>query len=218
MDLPLLAAAALMTLGGPILVAVLTHHLARKLGQGVWLVGVSLAVLYGALLWLRPTSWWTIDLAVVAGAIGGALLLQATMRSRIAVATFVVTAAAVDLLSVSGGLTKAVVDSYRAGGSDLLLYLTLVAPSEGSVRPIIGVGDLLVGGAAGAALLRTTESPARVLCALAAGLGTALAVGLWRGGVAALPFIAVACLLALSRSRRTDNDGESSRSTPEKPA
>ena len=91
---------------------------------------------------------------------------------------------------MSGGLSRAIVEQYRAGASDLLLYLTLVAPVQDHAVPIVGIGDLLVGGAASVALLRLGFRPVYVLGAVTIGLLCALAYGLWRGGAPALPFIA----------------------------
>jgi hypothetical protein len=107
------------------------------------------------------------------------------------------TAAVVDVLSMSGGLSNMLIERYRDGSSDLLLYLTLVAPIRGRAIPIVGIGDLLVGGAAATALLRLGLRPVAVMRTIAVGLLSALAYGLWRGGAPALPFVAAVVFLLI---------------------
>jgi hypothetical protein len=46
---------------------------------------------------------------------------------------------------MSGGLSNMLIERYRDGSSDLLLYLTLVVPIRGRAIPIVGIGNLLVG-------------------------------------------------------------------------
>jgi hypothetical protein len=140
-----------------------------------------------------------IDLAVLAGAVGGVLLLERGLRTPAAVTAFLVVAAVVDVLSVSGGVSRMLIERYREGTSDLLLYLTLVVPIRGRAIPIVGIGDLLVGGAAAVALIRLGFRPVAVMGTLAIGLLTALAYGLWRGGAPAVPFIAAAVLFLVWR-------------------
>jgi hypothetical protein len=74
-------------------------------------------------------------------------------------------------------------------------------PVHGHAIPIVGIGDLFVGGAAATALLRLGLRPAAVMGMIAVGLLSALAYGLWRGGAPALPFIAVAVFFLVWRTR-----------------
>jgi len=110
-------------------------------------------------------------------------------------------AAVVNLWSMGGGFTRALLESYREGTSTLLLYLTLAVPVGGRLVPIVGIGDLVVGGAAAAALLRLGVRPLGIASALADGLLGALAYGRWRGGAPALPFVAVAVLVPIGWPR-----------------
>jgi hypothetical protein len=187
--------AAGITLGGLVAVVSIARLLPRlfpartKLLAGLFLLG------YAAVLVLRPSAWPVIDLAVLLGAVAGVLLLEGGLRSPGAVAAFLGAAAVVDILSMSGGLSRMLVERYRDGSSDLLLYLTLVAPIRGRAIPIVGIGDLLVGGAAATALLRLKLRPVMVMGTIAIGLLSALAYGLWRGGAPALPFVAAAVFL-----------------------
>jgi len=159
----------------------------------------ALLLAYGAALMLRPSAWPVIDFAVLAGAVGGVLLIEGGLQTPGAVAVFLGVAAVVDLLSFSGGFTHILIQRYAAGSGNLLLYLCLVMPVHGRAIPIVGIGDLFVGGAAATALLRLGLRPAAVMGTIAIGLVSALAYGLWRGGAPALPFIAVAVLFLVWR-------------------
>ena len=165
------------------------------------LLAFALLLTYGATLMLRPSAWPVIDLAVLAGAVGGVLLLEGGLQTPAAVAVFLGVAAVVDLLSFSGGFTHILIQRYAAGSGNLLLYLCLVMPVHGRAIPIVGIGDLFVGGAAATALLRLGLRPAAVTGTITAGLVSALAYGLWRGGAPALPFIAVAVFFLVWRTR-----------------
>jgi hypothetical protein len=131
------------------------------------------------------------------GAIGGAVLIGANLRTARSVVAFLVTAAVVDILSISSGFSRLIIDQYQAGTSDLLLYLTLVMPIGTRLVPIVGVSDLLVGGSAATALIRIGLRPIAVIGALTVGFIAALAYGLWRGGAPGLPFIAVTIFLVV---------------------
>ncbi len=159
------------------------------------LLAGALLLTYGAALMLRPPAWPVSDLAVLAGAVGGVLLIEGGLQTPASVAVFLGVAAVVDLLSFSGGFTHILIEQYRGGTGSLLLYLCLVMPVHGRVLPIVGIGDLFVGGSAATALLRIGLRPAAVVGAVAGGLLSALAYGLWRGGAPALPFIAAAVFL-----------------------
>lgn len=193
--------AAAVTLGG--LVAVVSAaRLIRSVAPS-WtrpLAG-SFLLSYCAVLVLRPSAWPVMDLAVLTGAGGGVLLLEGGLRTPGAVAAFLAVAAIVDILSTSGGVSRMIVERYRDGSSDLLLYLTLVVPIRDRAVPIVGIGDLLIGGAAATALLRLGLRPGVVMGTIAVGLLSALAYGLWRGGAPAVPFIAIAVFLLVLRHR-----------------
>lgn len=184
--------AAFVTLGGLAVVVGTARLVSRIAPSRTRALAGGLLLTYATVLVLRPFGWLAIDLAVLAGAVGGVLLLERGLRTAAAVIAFLVVAAVVDVLSVSGGASRMLIERYREGTSDLLLYLTLAVPVRGRAIPIVGIGDLLVGGAAAVALLRLGLRPIAVMGALATGLLTALAYGLWRGGAPAVPFIAAA--------------------------
>lgn len=165
---------------------------------------------YGIVLVLRPPGWALIDTAVLAGAAGGAVLLAHRLSSPASILVFLAVAAVADLVSTSVGPTAAVVDQYRQEQSDLLLYLTVVIPLEGRTVPIVGVADLFVGGAAAGALLRQDFRAGPVFGAVALGLVLALGFALWRGGIAAIPWMTatVALLVWWGPIRRSKTGSE----------
>ena len=164
----------------------------------------GLLAAYAAVLVFRPAAWPVIDLAVLGGAIGGVLLIEPGLQTAPAIVVFVTVAGLLDFISmISGGLSRTLVEHYQKGTSSLLLYLTLVWPVRGYLVPIVGIGDLFIGGSAAAALLRLKLNPAAVMGAMIGGLLIALAVGLWRGGAPAVPFLAAAVwLLVWRRAQR----------------
>jgi hypothetical protein len=156
----------------------------------------GLLAAYGALLAFRPRAWTVIDLAVLAGAVGGVLLVEGGLQTAPAIAVFLSVAAIVDFVSMSFGLSRILVEHYQKGTSNLLLYLTLVMPIRGRALPIVGASDLLLGGSAAAALLRLKLPPTAVLGAVGGGLLAAAAWGLfWRAATPAMPFLAAAVWL-----------------------
>jgi len=191
--------AAFVTLGGLVAVVLAARWVPRIAPSWTKPLAGCCLLTYCAVLVLRPSTWPVMDLAVLTGAVGCVLLLERGLRTPGAVAAFLVVAAVVDMLSVSGGISRALVERYREGTSDLLLYLTLVVPIRNRVIPIVGIGDLLIGGAAATALLRLGLRPVAVMGTFAIGLLTALAYGLWRGGAPAVPFVAAAVLFLVWR-------------------
>jgi hypothetical protein len=179
-----------------------------------WLVVGALLLIYGAALTFRPSGWVVIDLAGLAGTVGGVVWVEGGLQTPASVAVFLTVAGVVDYLSMSAGISKVLVERYRAGTSDLLMYLGLVVPVRGHAIPIVGLSDLFIGGAAAVALLRLGLRPAAVMGTLVAGFLSALAYGLWHGGTPAVPFLAVATILLVWRH----SSGSTMRGTPGTPA
>ena len=194
----ILIVATAVTTTGLLLVTTLVRALGRyrPVTQRM-LVWTTLAA-YGVLLWLQPAGWTVTNIAVILAAAAGAHLLSSQLRSPSAVVVFLVTASVVDFVSFSGGLTHRIVESYRSGGNQLLLYLTLSVPMAGRIVPIVGFGDLLVGGAAISALVQAGLPPRPVWIAIIAGLVGALIIGISIGGAPAVPMMAAACLILVA--------------------
>jgi hypothetical protein len=163
------------------------------------LLALGLLAAYAAVLVFRPMAWPIIDLGVLAGAIGGVLLIEGALQAAAAVAVFLSVAATVDVLSMAGGLSRVLIEGFISGSSRLPLYVALVKPIRGSTIPIVGISDLFVGGSAAVALLRLKLRPMNVMGTMSAGFLAAVAYGLWRGPTPALPFLAVAVWLLFWR-------------------
>lgn len=160
----------------------------------------------------RPDALVLSDLAVVLGAIGGAVLVGRSLGSIGAIIAFAITMAIVDLVSFGGGLTRRIVRDYRAGSSDLLRYLALTVPLNGRPTPLVGVGDLFAVGALFGGLVRVHRRTFRAAAFMLGGLVVAIAVGLVAGGAPGLPFLALAAALdgAMSARRsRTRHEAKS---------
>jgi hypothetical protein len=169
---------AAATLGGFTVVAGASRLVNARLQSRKWHIKVALLLTYAAAIAFRPSGWVVTDLAVLTGALGGALWVEGGLMTPPSVAVFLTVAGAVDYVSMSGGLSKVIVDRYRTGQSTLLEYLSLDIPVRGHAIPVVGIGDLIVGGAAAAALIRLGLRPVSVLGTMAAGFLTALAYGL----------------------------------------
>ena len=192
--------AAATIVGGLAVVVLAVRLLQCFLPSQTRLLAGSFLLIYGVVLVLRLSAWPITDLAVLTGAVGGVLLFQGGLQTPRAVAVFLGVAAIVDVLSMSGGLSRLLIERYRASGGGLLQYLTLAIPIRGHAVSIVGIGDLLVGGAAATALLRLKLRPVPIMGTFAIGLLAALAYGLWRGrGAPALPFIAVVVFVLVWR-------------------
>lgn len=164
------------------------------------LLACGLVAAYAGAVIFRPLAWPVIDLAVLAGAIGAVIWFERALQTPAAIVAFVTVAAVMDFISMmSGGLTRVLVEHYQKGTSGLLMYLALVAPFHGSTIPIIGIGDLFIGGCVALGLIRLKLRPAAVMSALLTVLLAALAIGLWRGGAPAVPFLALAVYFLLWR-------------------
>jgi hypothetical protein len=187
--------ATLVTTAGLIVVVWAAHWISKLVPRRIKHLAILMLFTYGAALVLRPSAWPLMDLAVLIGAVGGAVLLGRSLSSWGTVIAFLVTAAVVDMFSMSGGLSRVIMTQYQSGSSDLLLALALVAPLAGRLVPIVGISDLLVGGSAAIALIRVGYRRVVAIGTIASGFTAALIFGLWWGGAPGLPFIAVGVFL-----------------------
>ncbi len=210
----LLILATIVTICGLIVVVWGANQVLRLVPFRARLLAGILLLIYGAIIIFRPPAWPVINIAVLIGAIGAVILIEGSLSSSGAIVTMLLVAATVDILSVSGGLTRAIIDGYQDGTSNLLLYLTLVVPINGRLIPIVGISDLFIGGATTVALIRLGLRPIAVIGAISIGLLGALVYGIWRGGVAALPFIAVSVLILVWRNSASSSQFVDDESTP----
>lgn len=190
--------ATAVTLGGSLSVLAAARLVAARAPEDGRSVAVILLLAYGLGLLVRPDVWLLSDLLVLAGAVGGALLLARALTTSGSVVVFLLVAAIVDFLSVSGGLTRLIIEQFQQGRGDLLRYLALVVPIGGQVTPIIGITDLALAAGAGVALLELGFRRAAVVGALCLGLLAALVVAFSLGPTPALPFLATAVMALIA--------------------
>lgn len=182
---------------------------ALQIRDRIWISALA-AACYALVISASPVWWLAGDIAVIAFALVAGMLIGNTLRSRIAIVTFCVVAAVVDVLSVSGGITHTIVESYRSGRSDLLINLTIAVPVRDSIRPIVGIGDLIILASLFSGFNRLKHRGLWQFAAPASGLAIALGVGLAIGGAPALPFISGTTLIYVfvrSRGARAVRDG-----------
>ncbi len=162
----------------------------RPLPSRTRMLVTGLAVLsYAAVLFWKPDLWFVSDTAVLAAGLTIGMLIGSSLGSGGAIVTFCVTVAIVDTVSFSGGFTKVIIESYAAGESHALIFLTIAVPFEGAVRPIIGIGDLVILTALFSGFSRVGHGGWQPFVVPVAGLLLALGLGLVVGFVPAMPFI-----------------------------
>jgi len=191
-----------VTLGSALVVAVLLDAMRRLTRPAFAAVAAAALCAFALSLALRPGSWLVADVLVLAAASVGGRLLAAALRGAPGLVSFLIAAGVVDVLSVYGGLTGRLIASYRDGTSTLLRYLCIAVPVEGTVKPIVGIGDLLVAATVMTALQRLGHTPAACLLVPLGGLAAALTVAFTTGFVAALPLLAVTTVAYLAVDAR----------------
>jgi hypothetical protein len=159
------------------------------------LVAAIVVVAY-VLVFKLESGWWLVsDLAVLSTALVVGSVIGSALRSPAAVVSFCVVAGIVDVFSFSGGLTRTIVESFQLGDSRVLIHLSIAVPVGGSVRPIVGIGDLIVLAGLFAGFGHLRYGGWLPFAVPVVGLLLALGVGLVAGGAPALPFIAVATIV-----------------------
>jgi hypothetical protein len=141
-------------------------------------------------------SLWLSNVVVILASVTGAQVIGSLNRSKGGLVSFLVSAAVVDYFSFSGGLTRWIIEG--GGGSSLLQYLSVALPVGGRVRYLIGIGDLLIAGAAGFSLFRLGYPAWRTYLVVLFAVLIALSVALVIGGIPALPVIALVTGLYIS--------------------
>jgi hypothetical protein len=167
-------------------------------------VTLSFLVWYALTLAFGPRFFLYSDAILLAGAVAASSLIAQAVRSPESLVVFCVAAAVADVLSYSGGLTERIVEAYRLSDNDLLLSLMVTVPVAGELRPIVGVGDLIITGTVFSVLDRARHPPLATFFAPVSGLLVALIVGLLTGGIGAIPFIAATTIGYVLWSRRSE--------------
>jgi hypothetical protein len=183
--------------------AVLTNRL-----QLSHLVALSLIalVLYGVVLVNRLPNLFITNILILLVAVLVGSLLGILIDNPLALVSFCITAAIVDLISSRVGVTASLSHAFQSGTSNLLSYLSLSFRVQEIPRPIVGIGDLIIMTAIYFALRRAGHVGLLAFAAPALGLLLALGTGLIVGGIAALPFISATTVafLALTNKRNQE--------------
>jgi hypothetical protein len=185
-------------------VCVALYSAARKLTAALALI---LLVVTGAATLLIRDSLLATDLLVGSLALCLGMLVGQWIRSRTALAIFVVTAAVGDLTSFFAGPTRSLI----GGSARALRYLAICMTLGNHVYAVVGIGDLVLLTACSIAI-RNCRYPEWAAFALPlSGILGALLLALSVGPLPALPFLAAAVLgyqyLAKDAPRRASTIG-----------
>ena len=168
-------------------VCVALYSAARKLTAALALI---LLVVTGAATLLIRDSLLATDLLVGSLALCLGMLVGQWIRSRTALAIFVVTAAVGDLTSFFAGPTRSLI----GGSARALRYLAICMTLGNHVYAVVGIGDLVLLTACSIAI-RNCRYPEWAAFALPlSGILGALLLALSVGPLPALPFLAAAVL------------------------
>jgi hypothetical protein len=168
-------------------VCVALYSAARKLTAALALI---LLVVTGAATLLIRDSLLATDLLVGSLALCLGMLVGQWIRSRTALAIFVVTAAVGDLTSFFAGTTRSLI----GGSARALRYLAICMTLGNHVYAVVGIGDLVLLTACSIAI-RNCRYPEWAAFALPlSGILGALLLALSVGPLPALPFLAAAVL------------------------
>lgn len=205
MTTAILAASMLASAGVGMAMARVLVSLRRRLSIPAVLVVAAAYTL--ALLWQPASPWVSNALVLLAGGCAG-FILGLLLGSAASVLAFLTTAAVVDLVSFSNGLTSQIVEAYRSGGSAALRFLAVLATADGREYAVVGLGDIAILAAAYVGFSRAARSDREPAIWLLAGLLAAFVAGAWLGGAPGIPFIAAAGWgYTLLHARRGESGG-----------
>ena len=188
-------------LGSSVAALLLGRVLSRGSRGGSRIVSGGACILYVLLLLWRPDSAWISNPMVILAGSSIGFLLSLLLSSTASVLAFLLTAAVVDLLSFSGGLTNTILSDFRAGGSGLLSYMAVFVETGGQTHAVIGVGDLAILTASYLGFHRATGLDTEPALWLLGGLSVALGLGLAFGGLPGIPFIAGGALFFVAKRK-----------------
>jgi hypothetical protein len=197
-----------------ILLLIVTGSCLLEYGGARWLGSLSrarqnqLAVFLfgaGALAVARwhPSIILTNGVVLLAALLAGAFLSR-QIGTAGALATMLMVAAIVDLLSAYAGPSRWLIDQARRGHTGYALqYLAVSWKLKDRVVPVIGISDLMFFTLAVSVVRRLGWHEMPALLVPLGALLSALVVGLWAGFTPALPFLAAGVLL-MSRQAGAD--------------
>ena len=212
MQIALIYGIVILTSGLLYLGARLGRHLPR-----IWLWSTLIIALtfYVVLLWVEVTPWLVSNILVLVISLLAASIISFTLTSSSALIVFCITAGIVDFFSFSGGLSAKIIADYEQGHNLLLQYLCITVPLSDQITPIIGIGDLIIMGSVYFALSRLEYHGWLAFLIHLGGLLAALAVGIWLGGIYALPFIGSTTIIYLLWKAHTSSSPPLANTSPE---
>ncbi len=171
----------------------------------IFLLGVTIPVasfyVLLAVLWQPDNLFLSNSIVLITAVLAGSSL-GLLLSSEPSVISFSIAAAAVDIFSFSGGVTKNIITSYQSGESLLLRFLTISVPVQGNIVPVVGIGDLFILGGIYFSLKKLNYSDWESILVPLSGLLLALIIGLLIGGVFSIPFIALTVTIYVVYRRR----------------
>lgn len=163
---------------------------------------------YVLILLRQPDVPWVSNLSVLLAGSCLGFLFGHLLGSSASVIAFLTTAAVVDLLSFSDGLTNQIVEGYRTGSSTILPFLAVFVEISGREYAVVGVSDIAILSAAYLGLQKATESEWEPAVWLLLGLLSAFLVGITFSGAPGIPFLAAGgCIFVFLHSRRQRDSG-----------
>lgn len=157
----------------------------------LWGVTVSVILSYVALLIIQLNNFVISNMIVFLTSILAGSVIGTTISNESALIMYSLTAAVMDVLSFSRGLTNKLISSYQSGESLFVQYLVISIPSESGLILLIGIGDLLIVSGMFYALKQLNYSDIECFFIPFIGVLIALTIGLMIGGIAAIPFMAL---------------------------
>jgi hypothetical protein len=143
---------------------------------------------------------------LVVGLIAGTLLSR-QIGSIGALSAMLIAAAIVDVISVYAGPSRWLVEqAQHARGISVLQFLVISLRLKGRLVGVIGVGDLMLFTTVVSVVRRLGWTETSAFLVPAAGILSALGVGLFAGFTPGLPFLAGAVLLYAYRSRSFEHE------------
>jgi hypothetical protein len=180
-----------------ILTYLVSRNMARLTNRMVITFAVAALVAYSVFLFLKPGNWIVINLVVLVVAGLGGSGLGLLLKTKPSLLVFCIVASVVDIYSVTQGATSALIGEFQAGTSQLLRYLAISGPVDGSIRPLVGIGDYFIISAIYFTLIRLGYKHPLLVLAPLLGLLLAIIIGLQVGGIFAIPFIAATTIAYL---------------------
>jgi len=174
----------------------LERRVSTLLATGVCLGWVSL-------LLLGPVPSWASDASIVLAGTSLGFLFGRLLPSSPSVLAFLTSAAVVDLVSFTGGLTRHMLEAFRDGSSDMLRSLAVMVVAGGQEWAVVGMSDLVILAAAYVGLRRATGDGSGPALWLLLGLMGGFLAGVAWGGAPGLPFLAASAWFYVFLHRRT---------------